>query len=74
MQADERTAQGNGMTEEARQSYKDLFKDPDNEWNAELDSDTESGGYLTDLDNPDTNHLISGDGFNSDDVDSWNEK
>jgi len=74
MQADEWTAQGNGMTEEARQSYKDLFKDPDNEWNAELDSDTESGGYLADLDNADTNTLISGDGFNADDVDSWNEK
>ncbi len=74
MQADEGTAQGNGMTEEARQSYKDLFKDPDNEWNAELDSDTEGGGYLADLDNADTNTLISGDGFNADDVDSWNEK
>ena len=74
MQAGGGIPQGGGQTEEARQSYKDLFSNPNNEWNAELDSDTESGGYLADMDNPDTNHLISGDGFNANDVDSWNEK
>lgn len=76
MQAGDGDAQGSRQTEEAKQSYKELFSDPGNEWNAELDSDTESesGGYLADLDNPDTAHLISGDGFTPDDVDDWNEK
>ena len=66
--------QSGGQTDEATKSYKELFTDPDNEWNAEMDSDEEGRGYLADMDNSDTNHLISGDGFNPDDVDSWNEK
>ena len=74
MQAGEEGGQGSFMTEEAKQSYKDLFSNPDNEWNAESDSEADDRGFLADLDNPDTNHLISGDGFSADDVDSWNEK
>ncbi len=65
---------GSFVTEEAKQSYKDLFSNPDNEWNAESDSETDDRGYLADMDNPDTSHLISGDGFSLDDVDNWNEK
>lgn len=74
MQADGGSAQGSFMTEEAKQSYKELFSNPDNEWNAESDSEADEGGYLADMDNPDTSHLINGDGFELDDVDNWNEK
>ena len=66
--------QSGSQTDEATKSYKELFTDPDNEWNAEMDSDEGDRGYLADMDNPDTKHLISGDGFHPDDVDSWNEK
>ena len=74
LQANSGMPQSGGQTDEATKSYKELFTDPDNEWNAEMDSDEEDRGYLADMDNPDTKHLISGDGFNPDDVDSWNEK
>ncbi len=74
MQADKGSGQGSFVTEEAKQSYKELFSNPDNEWNAESDSESEDRGYLADMDNPDTSHLISGDGFSLDDVDDWNEK
>ena len=74
VQAEGGSGQGGLITEEAKQSYKELFSNPDNEWNAESDSKAGERGYLADMDNPDTNHLISGDGFSLDDVDNWNEK
>ncbi|CAL8462321.1 g1854 [Coccomyxa elongata] len=62
------------LPEEARQSYKELFENPDNEWNAELESDADSASYMNDMDNPGIRGLIDGDGFDSGDVDDWRSK
>ncbi len=61
------------IPEEAAQTYKELFEDPHNEWNAELESD-DAASYMHDMDNPGIRGLIDGDGFDSGDVADWHSK
>lgn len=70
------------LPEEAKQTYKELFENQsDNEWNAELGSESggsdaagEGASYMGDMDNAGIRGLIDGDGFNPRDVDSWHNK
>jgi hypothetical protein len=66
-------ASGADIPEEATQTYKELFEEPHNEWNAEMESD-DAASYLNDMDNPGIRGLIDGDGFDSGDVADWHSK
>jgi hypothetical protein len=71
----ETAGQREDLPEEASQTYKELFEDPDNEWNAEFESDGGNAeSFMDDLDNPGVRHLIDGDGFNAGDVDDWHNR